>query len=606
MKDTVTISTRIHKILKAFMMPIIKNAPFFIAYFLLNNIVAVLQTIHGMIAQPYNFVGVSLWATLSPLFVYFFEAYIMAAIITLTNKKWVKGFFYVLIFFLATVRIFIARQFGMEIGPLVLTLVAETNASETSEFIKTYILTRTTLGVFLTIAFYAAITIALEKTYPKYIITKLKSIKSDWRSAISVIFLIIFGIGVYHVCAFNGDIAYYMKNHTDRNGNIIDLLRDPFSKIYSTLPSLISTERDMKNVVRVTSELNDNSKSIFSDDSLNVVLVIGESYIKYHAKLYGYPLPTTPNMSREQQNGNLFAFTDVCSPYSHTTEAIRNLLCTNSIGKCERWCDTPYWPAIMKRTGFKVLMWDNQKISSTDVYEFTLNSLLYDSTLVRLSYDQVNDRAFTYDGEMLDAYKKEHIAYGNHNFIIFHLKGQHFEWDKRYPHTKELNHFTYKDIKRNDPWLNQSKRQYIAEYDNATLYNDQVMEDMFNMFRNTNTVIIYLSDHGEEVYDWRDSQARNELDMCGNLLKYQYDVPLIVWCSDKYKAAHPDIIKEMKSGLNHAFETDNTCQLLFHLAGISTRYYKPDRDPISDKYRKSMRLVDDSLRYDVMRWQSTR
>lgn len=46
-------------------------------------------------------------------------------------------------------------------------------------------------------------------------------------------------------------------------------------------------------------------------DSLNVILVIGESYNKYHSPLYGYYLNTTPVLCSQQQNGNLFVFKDV-------------------------------------------------------------------------------------------------------------------------------------------------------------------------------------------------------------------------------------------------------------------------------------------------------
>lgn len=46
-------------------------------------------------------------------------------------------------------------------------------------------------------------------------------------------------------------------------------------------------------------------------------------------------------------------------------------------------------------------------------------------------------------------------------------------------------------------------RQAIAEYDNATCYNDALIGEVISHYRHANAVIVYLSDHGEETYDWR-------------------------------------------------------------------------------------------------------
>lgn len=46
--------------------------------------------------------------------------------------------------------------------------------------------------------------------------------------------------------------------------------------------------------------------------------------------------------------------------------------------------------------------------------------------------------------------------------------------------------------------------------------------------------------------------------------------------------------------------TDNVCQVLFHLAGIKSNYYKPERDLISDKYRRPKRLVNRTIDYDTI------
>lgn len=54
--------------------------------------------------------------------------------------------------------------------------------------------------------------------------------------------------------------------------------------------------------------------------SPETVLILGESYNKHHAALYGYPLPTTPRLSQEEAAGRLYPFTDVVSPANFTVK----------------------------------------------------------------------------------------------------------------------------------------------------------------------------------------------------------------------------------------------------------------------------------------------
>ena len=96
---------------------------------------------------------------------------------------------------------------------------------------------------------------------------------------------------------------------------------------------------EMKHAVDVTCCAKQSHVSV--DDSLNVVYVIGESYIKCHSQLYGYYLPTTPNLYQEKKKGNLFVFDNVVSPFNRTTLTMKNTLCCNSLrnhGECKLNC----------------------------------------------------------------------------------------------------------------------------------------------------------------------------------------------------------------------------------------------------------------------------
>lgn len=229
-----------------------------------------------------------------------------------------------------------------------------------------------------------------------------------------------------------------------------------------------------------------------------------------------------------------------------------------------------------------------------------MSSLLFNEKISRISYTATTFNNFDYDDELVVDFEQTKKRMGKKNLIIFHLWGQHVDTSARFPHNKEFCRFSNKDIKRNEKYLTDEKRQDIANYDNATFYNDFVIEHIIDLYRDKNTVVVYLSDHGEEVYDYRDSKGRvaASQEQQSEYLKCQYNVPFIVWCSDLYMKKHPQVMNEIKASLNRPFMTDNVCQVLFHLSGLHTVYYKKERDLLSPFFKERDRIVKDGVNYD--------
>ena len=108
-----------------------------------------------------------------------------------------------------------------------------------------------------------------------------------------------------------------------------------------------------------------------------------------------------------------------------------------------------------------------------------------------------------------------------------------------------------------------------------------------------------------ELYDFRDFSGRSggAADLA-QYLKYQYEVPMMVWCSDEYMRLHPQVVESISRSLNKKFMSDNLCQLLFHISDLQSEYYRPSRDILSDSYIESDRLLGIHVNYDaVMRKQ---
>lgn len=87
-----------------------------------------------------------------------------------------------------------------------------------------------------------------------------------------------------------------------------------------------------------------------------------------------------------------------------------------------------------------------------------------------------------------------------------------------------------------------------------------------------------------------------------DVLKYQYEIPFVVWCSDKYKLSHPAVMEKLRNASRRPVMSDNLCHLLFYLGGVKTKYYRPERDYISSDYKPCRRIVNDIADYDSIRW----
>jgi heptose-I-phosphate ethanolaminephosphotransferase len=104
--------------------------------------------------------------------------------------------------------------------------------------------------------------------------------------------------------------------------------------------------------------------------------------------------------------------------------------------------------------------------------------------------------------------------------------GTHFQYKNRY--SKPFNFFTTTDsLQQKFPFAtNNEKLQTINEYDNAVLYNDFLLDTIFNMLsKYPNSQSLYFSDHGEELYDYRNFLGHTP--QGGN--PWLHDIPFIAW-----------------------------------------------------------------------------
>ena len=177
---------------------------------------------------------------------------------------------------------------------------------------------------------------------------------------------------------------------------------------------------------------------------------------------------------------------------------------------------------------------------------------------------------------------------------IIHLIGQHFEYSLRYPQT--VRAFSMENYA--DKNIDDDAKEIIMQYDNATHYNDIVLDSILAMYDYEEAIVIYVADHGEEVYDELPVHGRLFQEPTKFQAKNEFEVPMWIWCSRSYQEKHPDLVAAIRSSTSKEFLTDGLSQVLLYLAGIKCKWSNENRNILSSRYQSKQRIIGGSVDYD--------
>lgn len=330
-----------------------------------------------------------------------------------------------------------------------------------------------------------------------------------------------------------------------------------------------------------------------------IVLIIGESYNKHHAHLYEQDyLPTTPQLDSLRAQGRLIVFDDAVTPYNVTSAVFRRMFSTwdESFGD-DKDLHTLF-PAVFRRAGYKVCLVSNQFVeNTTDAYDRFGGTIFNHSGLSKYQFSSRNTRVYNYDEELLQDLPSLDSLQSAPTLLIVHLMGQHVKYNCRYPEgtgffTAEMEKTAFKG---------QAGKELAASYDNAVRYNDAVVGKILRGLDKSEAIALYLADHGEEVYDWRDQCERTSEMPTKEVARYQYEVPFMFYITDSYRAKHPDIVKAVMEAQGRPFYTPDIHNVLFHLSGIRHSDYVEKHDILSPQYDATrQRVIRDAVDYNTL------
>ena len=588
--------------------PIKDNASFFFFMYLIGILVSYAELPTN---NPDAAVYSNLWLEL------FLDLYVICIILTLFPlkiRRWIRAFLYIIAYCTSLTDLFCWVKFQSTLNPSMLLLVGETDEREASEFFSSYFtsdLIFSSVGLLLLVMLIHILTTFLKKVkLPpaiSYKVTVAKQIINHSYHILGGVCLVFLGWAIESSAHNKKEMVQIFS--LDTIGSVEHELTTSdcaqfYLPVYRLAFSIFSNELASQQVDRLIEAKDKMSVDSCSFESPNIVLIIGESYGKLHSQQYGYFMPTTPRQIKREKSGLLVPFSDVVAPWNLTSFVFKNVFSLHVVGEKGEWCDYPLFPSLFRKAGYHVTFITNQFLPKAKqaVYDFSGGFFLNHPELSEAMFDSRNQQLYRFDRGLLDDYDKNQQQHNtDHNLIIFHLLGQHVKYNQRFP--SDRRHFKAEDYEKKRADLNGKQRNVLADYDNAVLYNDSIVDAIISRFEDKEAIIIYMPDHGEECYEGnrgficRNHSAAIDYD----LAHYEFEIPFWIFCSYKYAAKHPDIYKEIIGAKNRRFMTDALPHMLLYLAGIHTKDYHAEYNILSPQYNEMRpRILKNTTDYDKL------
>ena len=591
--------------------PIQQNGAFFVFMFALGWICTQLEIMPYYLrnrgAEPYELSVPEL----------FLDIYFLCVILMLIPKKiriWVKALLYVFFYGVALVDMFCYERFESTLTPTMLMLAMETTGQESREFLSGYLSLETIksgvgwiLLLMIVHILWTFLRLFFSRMRQRIILPKMNPLFFKVFKAVLccvIAWLLYSSISQTwdNKVAIQRLFSYDTIGQVEREQTRKDQA-NLYLPIYRLAFGIYANRLASRQIVQLLAASDKIQVDSCSFRVPNIVLVIGESYNKHHSQLYGYDKPTTPRQLVLQEEGSLVAFTDVVSTWNLTSFVFKHMLSLYAVGDSGEWCDKPLFPEMFRKAGYHVTFITNQFQSKANeaVYDFSGGFFLNDPELSQRQFDTRNTRLYPYDEGLLKEYDKLAKEDTDHNLIILHLMGSHLMYKSRYPQ-KTRKYLTAKMYNR--PELTNKQRMILADYDNSLRYNDSIVTTVTQRFMDKDAVVIYMPDHGEEMFDEKPyTYGRNHsANINKRLARYEMEIPFWIWGSPRYRENHPYGWQAIQNAKDRPMMVDALPHLLLSLAGISTPLYRADLNIISPEYnQKRPRILKGVTDYNELK-----
>lgn len=322
------------------------------------------------------------------------------------------------------------------------------------------------------------------------------------------------------------------------------------------------------------------------------VMVVGETARAHDFSLYGYGRDTNPLLSKTD---GLTAFTDAMTQSNTTHKSVPMLLSAASAEDFERLFHEKGILAAFREAGFHTVFISNQLPNHSFI------DFLGEQADEHYFLKEQNPTQNHYDADLLskldeilplaDASSKRRYRYKK-LFVVLHAYGSHFNYQERYPRSFAF----FKPDTRSEA-KPENRPDLLNAYDNTIRYTDYVLHGIIERLQkweqaqgkaDATSAMLYTSDHGENIFD----DSRNLfLHASPKASDYELHVPLIVWTSQPYVKAYPQVESALKANRNKQVQTSlSAFHTMLNLGGINTRYRQDAHSVASTQYKPTRLL----------------
>ena len=273
------------------------------------------------------------------------------------------------------------------------------------------------------------------------------------------------------------------------------------------------------------------------NDSIKVVLVLGETVRADHLGLNGYERPTTPLL---KARGDVISYVDLFTSNTYTGSSVPQILTDKDLKDSIRPYISVY--SVAEASGYKTAWVGNQTLEKSyePIVDTNEELILVDKYKSVLSFDKALDEVML---EPLDSL----LSSSNNALVTLHMIGSHWYYENRY--TEAFRKWTPVIDSKYIPSL--TPEQLLNSYDNTILYLDSFLDKVIEKLEEeqTPTVMVYISDHGEllgEEGKWLHAQRHEAL----------MNPAYLIWFSESYRINFPQRVRMFEERVNESFTTD--------------------------------------------------
>ncbi|WOD42903.1 phosphoethanolamine transferase [Hwangdonia lutea] len=332
----------------------------------------------------------------------------------------------------------------------------------------------------------------------------------------------------------------------------------------------------LQNSLKLNTNIKAEDISVKADNEV-LVFVLGESTARNRMEIYGYNRKNTPLLNAIKDS--LLVYNNVISTDVFTLKALPKMLTSLDVdSKKENHFNIV---EVFNAAGYTTYWLSNQRPIS--YHDNAISKIASRAKMFKFYNHIIDKNTLVLDEILLPDYNNILKKPGK-KAIFIRLIGTHFDYNKRYPST--FNKFNA------NPKHKSKENITISHYDNAVFYNDFILYSILESLEkmNTKSALLYLSDHGENIYDDGTSFFGRSEEV---ITKSMFEIPFLLWTSNSFTFP-----KDFEYKPDRVFMADHTYESIGHVFGVMHKSMDASKSIFSKSFKPRQRKVLGTIDFD--------